>query len=68
MLVASPLSGKRLRVVASSDDKDTPTPPTPDAGDALGPRLSLRVSLLIWLVLAGAGWFAIDLLFRLIKL
>lgn len=63
MQFAQTLSGKGLYLVAPSEDEPGPLPP---AHDARGPekRLSLRLSLLIWLAIAGAGWLAIALLAR----
>lgn len=64
MQFAQTLSGKGLYLVAPSEDKAGTEPPAQDSHDE-GKRLSLRVSLLIWLAIAGAGWLAIILLARL---
>lgn len=70
MTPASPtLSGKGLHIVASCDDNQQSHPPAPtDCGERPEKRLSVRFSLLIWLVLVGLGWLAIGLLLRLMGL
>jgi hypothetical protein len=61
------LSGKGLHIVESREDNDRidRSDADEDISEQLTAPLSLRVSLLIWLVLTFLGWLALALLLRL---
>lgn len=61
------LSGKGLHIVESREDNDRidRSDADKDISEQLTTPLSLRVSLLIWLVLTFLGWLALALLLRL---
>ncbi|MBN9590195.1 MAG: hypothetical protein BGN85_11465 [Alphaproteobacteria bacterium 64-11] len=61
------LSGKGLHIVESREDDDRidRSDADKDISEQLTAPLSLRVSLLIWLVLTFLGWLALALLLRL---
>jgi hypothetical protein len=64
--ISPSIAGKGPYLVESREDNqrtDLSAPDT-DISQQLDAPLSLRVSLLIWLVLTGLGWLALGLLLR----
>ncbi len=64
--VSPSLADKGLHLVESraNDQRTDLSAPDTEISQQLDAPLSLRISLLVWLVLTGLGWLALALLLR----